>query len=267
MGIITSSGTVVGNKYSNVHENMYWNSKLISTSGYGNAPEKWFTQGAGVSITSEHPFNKGFGTAYVPSQNYNGTNHTTVINNATPSTPHWKGVYTTWSGATNYGGVQNSSLGSGWENGEGALMKMVYDGSGSSGDTKAVRGKIWKNYFSASAVKYRQSFFYYIESGKFSSGSFAGYAGSEGGTTHNFEDSGARHLFTNLQSWTYINHAAQSYLGATANNNSQNYLNGFGFTPGTAAVVWIAIPGLTAIPRTDGKTINIASSVQNIGEG
>ena len=264
MGIITSSGTVVGGKYSNVHENIYWNSKLISSSGYGNAPDKWFTQGSGVSITSEHPFNKGFSTSYVPAIT---SAHVTDINQATPSAPHWKGVYVTFSGATNYGGAQNSSIGGGWENGEGAIMKMVYDGSGSSGVTKAVRAKIWKNYFTNGAVGYRQSFFYYIESGKFSSGSFAGYAGYEGGTSENFEDSGARHLFTNLQSWTYINHAAQSYLGATANNASQNYINGFGFTPGTASVVWIAIPGLTAIPRTDGKTINIASSVQNIGEG
>ena len=138
MGIITSSGTVVGNKYSNVHENIYWNSKLISSSGYGNAPDKWYTQGAGVSITSEHPYNKGFGTSYVPAIT---SAHVTAINTATPSAPHWKGVYTTFSGATNYGGVQNSSLGSGWENGQGALMKMVYDGSGSSGDTKARFGK------------------------------------------------------------------------------------------------------------------------------
>lgn len=263
MGIITSSGDVVGGKYSNVHENIYWNSKLMATSGHGNAPDKWYTQG-GVTITSEHPFNKGFSTSYVPAIT---SAHVSAFNDATPSAPHWKGVYTTWSGATNYGGAQNSSINGGWENGEGSLMKMVYDGSGASNSTNAVRGKIWKNFFSASAVKYRQSFFYYIESGKFSSGSFAGYSGYEGGTTQNFEDSGARHLFTNLQSWTYINHAAQSYLGATANNASQNYLNGFGFTPGTAAVVWIAIPGLTAIPRTDGKTINIHSAVQQVGEG
>jgi phospholipase/lecithinase/hemolysin len=266
MGIITSSGTVVGDKYSNVHENIYWNSKLISSSGYGNAPDKWYTQGAGVTITSEHPYNKGFSTSYNPTIN---SGQVLNFNDATPSAPHWKGAYTTFSGATNYSGNQNSSLQGGWESGEGAIMKMVYDGSGSSGDTKAVRAKIWKNYFTDGPIKYRQSFFYFIESGKFSSGYFAGYAGvaGEGGTTHDFEDHTARHLFTNLQSWTYINHAAGSYTSATANNSSQAYLNGFGFTPGTASVVWIAIPGLTAIPRTDGKTINITSSVQNIGEG
>jgi hypothetical protein len=267
MGVITSGGTLIGNKYINTHENIYWNSKLISSSGYGNAPDKWYTQGSGVTITSEHPYNKGFSTVYVPSQNYNGTSHTTNINNATPSNPHWKGVYTTFSGATNYGGAQNSSILGGWEAGEGALMKMVYDGSGSSGDTKAVRAKIWKNFFSNGTVALRQSFFYFIESGEFSSGMFAGYGGAVGGTTHNFNDYGARHLFTNTGAWTYINAGARSYLGATYNNSTQNYLNGFGFTPGTAAVVWIAIPGLTTENYGDGKTINIHDATQQIGQG
>ena len=268
MGVITSGGTLIGNEVKNNHENIYWNSMLLNNaSGHGNAPDKWFTQGAGVTITSEHPFNKGFSTAYVPSQNYNGTNHTTNINNATPSTPHWKGVYTTFSGATNYGGAQNSSIGGGRENGEGAIMKMVYDGSGSSGDTKAVRAKIWKNFFTNGAVSLRQSFFYFIESGEFSSGFFAGYAGSIGGTSNSFDDHTARHLFTNTGAWTYINHAARSYLGATYQNSTQNYLNGFGFTPSTAATVWIAVPGLTTMNYGDGKSINIHGAHQQIGQG
>ena len=263
MGIITSSGTVVGDKYSNTHENIYWNSKLISSSGYGNTPDKWYTQGA-VTITSEHPYNKGFSTSYTNTQS---AAHTTTINNATPSAPHWKGIYTTFSGATNYSGNQNSSIQGGWENGEGALMKMVYDGSGASNSTNAVRAKIWKNFFSNGVVYLRQSFFYYIESGEFSSGMFAGYNGNVGTTTHNFDDSGARHKFTNLQQWTYVNAAARSYLGATYNQSTQNYLNGFGFTPGTAATVWIAIPGLTTMVRNDGKTINIHDATQQIGQG
>jgi hypothetical protein len=265
MGVITDGGYLIGNKYKNTHENIYWNSMLLNNaSGHGNAPDKWFTQGAGVTITSEHPYNKGFGTAYTNTQS---AAHVTDINQATPSAPHWKGVYTTFSGATNFSGNQNSSLNSGWENGEGAIMKMVYDGSGSSGDTKAVRAKIWKNFFSSEAVYLRQSFFYFIESGEFSSGFFAGYAGSIGGTSNSFDDHTARHLFTNTGAWTYINHAARSYLGATYNNNSQNYLNGFGFTPGTAATVWIAVPGLTTMNYGDGKSINIHGAHQQIGQG
>jgi hypothetical protein len=263
-----SQGEVIGSKWTNTHENIYWNSKLTNNaSGYGNTPDKWFTQGSGVTITSEHPYNKGFSTVYVPSQGYNGTNHTTTINNATPSSPYWGGVYTTFPGATNFSSAQNSSLQGGWENGEGAIMKMVYDGSGGSNATVAVRAKIWKNFFSAAAVQLRQSFFYYIESGEFSSGYFAGYNGYVGTTTHNFDDPAGRHKFSNLQQWTYINHAGQSYLGATYNQSSQNYFNGFGFTPGTAATVWIAVPGLTTIVRNDGKTINIHDATQQIGQG
>jgi hypothetical protein len=44
-------------------------------------------------------------------------------------------------------------------------------------------------------------------------------------------------------------------------------MNGFGFTVGTPSVVWIAIPGLTAQLRDDGKTINIHSGAQQIGQG
>ena len=260
---VGSQGEVIGNKWANTHENIYWNSKLISSSGYGNTPDKWFTQG-GVTITSEHPYNKGFSTQYTNTQS---AAHTTTINNATPSSPYWAGVYTTFPGATNFSGVQNSSIGGGWENGEGALMKMVYDGSGASNSTNAVRAKIWKNFFSSGIVYLRQSFFYYIESGEFSSGFFAGYNGYVGSTTHNFEDYSARHLFTNLQQWTYINHGARSYLGATYQQSTQNYLNGFGFTPGTAATVWIAIPGLTTMAYNDGKTINIHDATQQIGQG
>ena len=264
MGVITSEGNMIGNKWKNTHENIYWNSMLLNNaSGYGNAPDKWFTQG-GVTITSEHHYNKGFGTAYVNTQS---AAHVTDINQATPSTPHWKGVYVTFSGATNFSGAQNSSIGSGWENGEGAIMKMVYDGSGASNSTNAVRAKIWKNFFSAGAVNLRQSFFYFIESGEFSSGFFAGYAGSIGGTSNSFDDHTARHLFTNTGAWTYINHAARSYLGATYQNSSQNYLNGFGFTPGTAATVWIAVPGLTTMNYSDGKSINIHGAHQQIGQG
>ena len=261
---LSDQGELIGNKWINTHENIYWNSMLQSSSGHGNAPDKWFTQGAGVTITSEHPYNKGFSTQYT---NVQSAAHTTTINNATPSTPHWKGVYVTFSGATNYGGNQNSSIGGGWENGEGSLMKMVYDGSGSSGDTKAVRATIWKNFFSAGALTLRQSFFYYIESGQFSSGFFAGYAGNVGGASNSYDDPGARHLHTASQTWTYINHAGRSYLGATYNNASQNYLNSFGFTPGVASVVWIAIPGLTTQVRNDGKTINIHDATQIIGQG
>ena len=259
---IGQSGQVVGNKWHGSHENIYWNSKLHSSSGHGNSPDQWFTQGA-VTITSEHPHYKGFSTSYTNTQS---AAHTTVINNATPSTPHWKGVYVTWSGATNYGGQQNSSIGGGWENGEGSIMKMVYDGSGASNSTNAVRGKIWKNFFSAGQVFLRQSFFYYIESGQFSSGNFAGYSGYVGSVNGNYDDPGGRHLHTASQTWTYVNHAAASYLGATYNNATQNYLNGFGFTPGVASVVWIAIPGLTTQLRNDGKTINIHRATQQIGQ-
>jgi hypothetical protein len=259
---IGQSGQVIGNKWHGSHENIYWNSKLDSSSGHGNAPNEWYSQGA-VTITSEHPYNKGFSTSYTNTQT---GSHTTVINNATPSTPHWKGVYTTWSGATNYGGAQNSSIGGGWENGQGSIMKMVYDGSGASNSTNAVRGKIWKNFFSAGPVYLRQSFFYYIESGEFSSGNFAGYSGGVGVVNGDYDNSGLRHLHTAYQTWTYINHAGQSYLGATYNNSSQNYMNGFGFTVGTPAVVWIAIPGLTTQLRNDGKTINIHRADQQIGQ-
>lgn len=263
MGVITTSGTMVGNKWHGSHENIYWNSKLISASGNGSAPAQWYAQG-GVTITSEHPYNKGFSTSYNPTMN---AGQTTVINNATPSAPHWKGVYTTFSGATNFSGNQNSSIGGGWESGEGSLMKMVYDGSGASNSTNAVRGKIWKNFFSSTTVQLRQSFFYYIESGQFSSGHFAGYAGSVGVVNGDYDAPTVRHLHTVSQTWTYVNHAGSSYLGATYNNSSQNYLNGFGFTVGTPAVVWIAIPGLTTQLRDDGKTINIHSGTQQIGQG
>ena len=258
-----SQGQLIGNKWINNHENIYWNSKLISSSGHGNAPDKWYTQGA-VTITSEHPYNKGFSTQYTNTQS---ASHTTNINNATPSTPYWGGVYTTFPGATNFSGPQNSSIGGGWENGEGAIMKMVYDGSGSVSSTNAVRANIWKNFFSAGALELRMSFFYFIESGQFSSGYFAGYNGYVGNTNQNFDIPSERHLFTNLQSWTYINHASQSYLGATYQQSSQNYMNGFGFTPGIASVVWIAIPALTTVMRNDGKTHNIHSATQQIGQG
>ena len=259
----STTGEVIGNKYHSVSENIYWNNKLISADGYGSAPDKWYTQGA-VTITSEHPFNKGFSTSYTNTQS---SAHTTVINNATPAAPHWKGVYITFSGAVNYGGNQNSSIGGGWENGEGAIMKMVYNGTGASNSTQAVRAKIFKNFFSQGSVNLRQSFFYYIESGEFSSGYFAGYAGTVGGTAENFDEHPAAHKFTNLQEWTYINHAGGSYLGATYQNSTQNYCNGFGFTPGVAAVVWIAIPGLTTSMKSNGHSINIHSATQVIGQG
>jgi len=259
---LDNSGEIIGNKWHGSHENIYWNSKLLNAaSGYGYTPDKWFTQGA-VTITSEHPHNKGFSTQYT---NVQSASHTTNINNATPSTPMWFGVYTTFGGATNFSGAQNSSIGGGWENGEGAIMKMVYDGSGSATSTNAVRAKITKNFFTNGALQLRMSFFYFIESGQFSSGFFAGYNGYVGQTSQNFEDSAARHLFTNTGAWTYISHAARSYLGATYQQSSQNYMNGFGFTPGVASTVWIAIPGLTTNLRNDGKTINIASAAQQIG--
>ncbi len=264
MAIYSETGEVIGKNYHNVSENIYWNSKLISNSGYGNAPEKWFTQGGNVTITSEHPFNKGFSTSYVPE--ITGS-HVTDIDDATASAPHWKGVYTSWGGATNYGVAQNSSIGGGWEGGEGALMKMVYNGGGASNSTNAVRGYIWKNFFSNSAVPYRQSFFYYIESGHFCTGWFAGYAGEGGSTSASWEDSTGCPRHTAIKTWTYVNHAAQSYVGATANNSTQLYLNGFGFLPGTACTAWIAIPGLTHQMRSSGKSINIASAAQQIGQG
>jgi hypothetical protein len=262
-GVTVATGEVIGNKYHSVSENIYWNSKLISAAGHGSAPDKWFTQGV-VTITSEHPFNKGFSTQYTNTQ---GANHVTDINLATPSNPHWKGVYTTFSGAVNYGGNQNSSIGGGWEHGEGAIMKMVYNGTGASNSTQAVRANIFKNFFSEGRLALRQSFFYYIESGEFSSGWFAGYNGNVGGTSENFDSTTARHKFTNLQEWTYINHAASSYTGATYQNSSQSYLNGFGFTPGVASIVWIAIPGLTTSMKSNGHSINITSATQVIGQG
>ena len=91
--------------------------------------------------------------------------------------------------------------------------------------------------------------------------------GNAGNTNEAFDNPSERHLFTNLQSWTYINHAARSYLGATYQQSSQNYMNGFGFTPGTASTVWIAIPSLTTMMRNDGKTHNIHDATQQIGQG
>ena len=266
---VGSQGNVIGAKWLSSHENLYWNSKFIySGGGYGSAPDKWITQGGNVTITSEHPFNKGFSTLYTPTQ---GASHTTNINNATPSTPHWKGTYTTFSGATNFGGNQNSSLGGGWENGEGAIMKCVYNGSGASGSTNAVRAYIWKNFFSAGKVHTRQSFFYFLESGEFSSGYFAGYGGQYGSDyTHGStatESATGQHRHTTTGQWVYVNHACGSYLGATFNNSSQNYMHGFGFRPGYATTVWIAVPGLTAQVRDDGKTINMHSAQQQIGQG
>ena len=266
---VGSQGNVIGAKWLGSHENLYWNSKFIySGGGYGSAPDKWITQGGNVTITSEHPYNKGFSTSYTNTQS---ASHTTNINNATPSTPHWKGVYTTFSGATNFGGNQNSSIGGGWENGEGALMKCVYNGSGASNSTNAIRGYQWKNFFSEGKVHTRQSFFYFLESGEFSSGYFAGYAGQYGSDyTHgssNTESSTGQHRHTTTGQWVYVNHACGSYLGATFNNASQGYMHGFGFRPGYATTVWIAIPGLTAQVRDDGKTINIHSAQQQIGQG
>lgn len=266
---VGSQGNVIGAKWLSSHENLYWNSKFIySGGGYGSTPDKWITQGGNVTITSEHPFNKGFSTTYTPTQS---ASHTTNINNATQSTPHWKGTYTTFSGATNFGGNQNSSIGGGWENGEGAIMKCVYNGSGASGSTNAVRGYQWKNFFSAGKVHTRQSFFYFLESGEFSSGYFAGYGGQYGSDyTHGStatESSTGQHRHTTTGQWVYVNHACGSYLGATFNNSSQNYMHGFGFRPGYATTVWIAVPGLTAQVRDDGKTINIHSAQQQIGQG
>ena len=266
---VGSQGNVIGAKWLGSHENLYWNSKFVySGGGYGSAPDKWITQGGNVTITSEHPYNKGFSTSYT---NVQSASHTTNINNATQSTPHWKGVYTTFSGATNFGGNQNSSIGGGWESGEGAIMKCVYNGSGASGSTNAIRGYQWKNFFSAGAVQTRQSFFYFLESGEFSSGYFAGYAGQYGSDyTHGStatESSSGQHRHTTTGQWVYVNHACQSYLGATFNNSSQNYMHGFGFRPGYATTVWIAVPGLTAQVRDDGKTINIHSAQQQIGQG
>ena len=276
MTIHSETGEVIGKLYHSVPENIYWNSKLVSSSGYGNAPDKWFTQGGNVTITSENPYYKGFSTQYTNTQS---GSHVTDIEDATPSAPHWKGVYTTFSGATatssnstrSFGGVQNSTIQGGWESGEGAIMKMVYDGSGASNSTNAVRAYIWKNYFSDGAIEYRQSFFYFIDSGEFSSGYFAGYAGQYGSTTADASSRTGQHRYTNLGAtdggWTYVNHAAGSYLGATANNASQNYLNAFGFKPGTSATVWIAIPALTAQMRSSGKSVNIAAYNQHIGQG
>lgn len=266
---VGSQGNVIGAKWLGSHENLYWNSKFIySGGGYGNTPDKWITQGGNVTITSEHPHNKGFSTSYT---NVQSASHTTNINNATPSTPHWKGVYVTFSGATNFGGNQNSSIGGGWENGEGAIMKCVYNGNGASNSTNAVRGYQWKNFFSAGKVHTRQSFFYFLESGEFSSGYFAGYAGQYGSDyTHgssNTESATGQHRHTTTGQWVYVNHACGSYLGATFNNASQGYMHGFGFRPGYATTVWIAIPGLTAQVRDDGKTINIHSAQQQIGQG
>ena len=264
----TNTGEIIGNKWHGSHENIYWNSKLVSSSGYGNTPNKWFTQGGNVTITSEHPHNKGFSTTYT---NVQSGSHTTNINNATPSTPHWKGVYVTFSGATNYGGNQNSSLLGGWESGEGAIMKCVYNGSGASNSTNSIRAYIWKNFFSASIVLLRQSFFYFLESGEFSSGYFAGYAGQYGSDyTHgsaNTENPAGQHRHTTTGQWVYVNHAARSYTGATYGQSSQGYLNGFGFRPGYAATVWIAVPGLTTQIRNDGKTINIHDASEIIGDG
>ena len=76
-----------------------------------------------------------------------------------------------------------------------------------------------------------------------------------------------QHRHTTTGQWVYVNHAGRSYLGATFNNSSQNYMHGFGFRPGYATTVWIAIPGLTAQVRDDGKTINIHSAQQQIGQG
>ena len=150
-------------------------------------------------------------------------------------------------------------------------MKMVYNGGGASGSTNAVRAYIWKNYFSNSAIDYRQSFFYFIDSGEFSSGWFAGYGGQYGSTTANADSRSGQHRYTNLGAtdggWTYVNHNAGSYVGATAGNAGQNYINGFGFKPGTSAVVWIAIPALTVQMRSSGKSVNIASAAQHIGQG
>ena len=268
---VGEQGNVIGSKWLSSHENLYWNSKFIySGGGYGSAPDKWITQGGNVTITSEHPFNKGFSTSYT---NVQSASHTTNINNATQSTPHWKGIYTTFSGATNFGGNQNSSIGGGWENGEGALMKCVYNGNGASNSTNAVRGYIWKNFFSAAKVQTRQSFFYFLESGEFSSGYFAGYAGQYGNGqdyvhgSANTDSSTGQHRHTTTGQWVYVNHQCGSYLGATYNNASQGYMHGFGFRPGYATTVWIAVPGLTSQVRDDGKTINIHSAQQQIGQG
>jgi len=266
---VGSQGNVIGAKWLGSHENLYWNSKFIySGGGYGSAPDKWITQGGNVTITSEHPHNKGFSTSYT---NVQSASHTTNINNATQSTPMWFGVYTTFGGATNYGGAQNSSIGGGWENGDGAIMKCVYNGNGGGSSTNAVRGYQWKNFFSAAAVQTRQSFFYFLESGEFSSGWFAGYGGQYGTNyTHGSaatDVASGQHRHTTTGQWVYVNHACQSYLGATFNNSSQGYMHGFGFRPGYATTMWIAIPGLTAQVRDDGKTINIHSAQQQIGQG
>ena len=63
MAIHSATGEVIGKLYHSVPENIYWNSKLISNAGYGNAPEKWFAQGGNITITSEHPWNKRFSTS------------------------------------------------------------------------------------------------------------------------------------------------------------------------------------------------------------